>query len=69
MISKSLFDSPTGSTGLFHVENALEVVPSRQDGEKSSTSSVGWGEMMSAKRQSFSSHGCWATLHSILGIA
>ena len=34
----------------------------------SSTSSVVFaGRMMSAYRQSFSSHGCWATMHSMLG--
>ena len=68
-ISKSLLDSPIGSMALSQSMTSANCPPWRMLVTMSSTSMcVLAGRMMSEKRQSFSSHGCCATMHSTCGV-
>ena len=54
---------------LFMRMTLWKLSPSRMHGEMSSHSRVVvTGKTMSAHSTSFSSHGCWATTHSIFGL-
>src|SRR5674536_246570 len=60
-------DSPTGRTDCSWMDTLAKCGPCRTVVTMSSTSRVVLaGRMMSAYRQSFSSHGCCATMHSML---
>src|SRR4030065_579047 len=66
-ISQSLFDSPRGSIHFSSYIRVLNCPPTPSAAISFSSNLVFTGNTISAKRQSFSSHGCWAKKNSILG--